>query len=731
MLAFVAAVAVMVPTPVTIHVDTSHPVNVIRPLRAIGVGIDSDPAGKIPMLYSPERTKLMLGAGLGVVSARLYTELSIQDWHWNPAGTFSDPRHRQGYWTSSSSLSSSPIVDSFGYALPHRGSTRDQGDDDGYSRIDDGNRTTYWKSNPYLTQAYTGDPDSAHPQWAVIDFIHPKAVNGIRISWANPYATRYVVQYWTGGDAIIAQGSGAWHTFAHGIVSAGNGGEEFVRLAPAPVVTRFVRVLMTASSGTCDSHGGADRRNCLGYAIFDIALGPIDRAGTLHDLVRHHACGGDPERPSECGPRQTIIMVSSIDPWHAASDRIRNGQDQPGLDFISRNAITRGLPMMYAVPLFYSTPDNAAAEVRYLRARRYKLDNIEMGEEVDGQYAMPEDYGALYIQWAKAIHVVDPRVKLGGPIFQGVNEDIKVWADASGDDSWFRRFLNYLRRHGHLNDLAFMSFEHYPFRGCDQGITLRMDLLRGPSLIRGIVNAWRDDGLPKTVPMYITEANFANNGGPVPKQIEGALWQADWIATFLTAGGAGVNHYQYEAEPLGHSRRCNKYGYYSMFVTDRRWRILARAAQYYSSQMLTQQWLAPGDQPNAIYSTSSDQTSKNPSISAYAAKLPGATWSVMIVNKDAEPHNVRIDFGRNGENTFRAPAKQTTFGVAQYRWSGDSATEIPNPNDPPRETALDLSSGNEFSIPALSITVIRGRLGAAATRGATQLAPTTSRAWGD
>ncbi len=639
---------------IIVRVDTSHPVNTIRPLHAIGVGIDSDPEGKIPLLYSPARTRLMLGAGLGVVSYRLYTELSIQDWHWNPAGSFSDAEHHQGYWTSSASLHTPQIVDSFGYALPHRGSTRDQGDDDGYSRIDDGDPATYWKSDPYLAHQFTGDADSAHPQWAVIDFIHPKAIDAIRIHWAAPYATRYLVQYWTGGDAIIAQSSGAWHTFAGGVVNDGKGGNAFFRLSPTPITLRFVRILMTASSETCDTHGASDRRNCLGYAIQDIELGQVDARGVFTDRIRHYKCGGDPERRSDCGTRQTIIFVSSIDPWHSSADRIRNGQDQPGLDFVSRNAITRGLPMMYAVPLFYSTPQNAAAQIRYLAARGYPMDHVEMGEEVDGQYAMPEDYAALYIQWANAIHAVYPAAKLGGPIFEGVNSDVKVWRDASGDDSWLRRFLNYLRSHGHIGDLAFMSFEHYPFRGCDQGVTLHVDLLREPALVRGIVNTWHADGLHASVPMFITESNFANNGGPVPKQLEGALWMADWIGTALSSGVAGINYYQYEAEPLDHSRRCDKYGGYGMFITDNHYRILAKAAQYYGAQMLTQQWLQPGDEPQDLFAVTTDQASPNPPVTAYAARRPDGTWSVMIVNKDAQPLSIRIDFksGRDGVTNF-------------------------------------------------------------------------------
>ncbi len=707
----VLAATVAASAIITISVDTNHVVNTIRPLHAVGVGIDSDDAGKVPFLYSKPRTNLMLGAGLGVVSYRLYTELSIQDWHWNPVGQFSDPAHKQGYWVSSVSPKSPEIVDSFGYMLPHRGSTEDQGDDNNYSRIDDGDPNTYWKSDPYLTHPYTGEPDDQHPQWAVIDLIHPKPIDAIRIEWVDPYATQYKVQFWTGGDAILDQGSGTWHDFPGGTVVQGRGGIAQLRLAPSPILVRFLRIWMTSSSNTCDTHGAQDRRNCVGYAIQEIYLGQLDAHGVLHDILVHSICGGNPESERECKHHQTVIFVSSIDPWHTAADQIRTGQDQPGLDIVSRNAITRGLPMMYPIPMLYSTPENAVAEIRYLKARGYPLDHIEMGEEVDGQYAMPEDYAALYVQFAKAIHAVDPSAKLGGPVFQGVNSDIKVWSDAQGDDSWFRRFLNYLRLHGRMHDLAFMSFEHYPFRGCDQGVTLRMDLLREPSLVRQVIDAWHNDGLPPSVPMYITESNFANNGGPVPKQISGALWMADWIGTALSYGVSGINYYQYEAEPLGHSRECNKWGGYGMFIVDQNFKILANAAQFYGAQMLAQQWLEPGDLEHELYKVNITPHMDNPPVTAYAAKRPDGQWSIMLVNKDTESHQVVIEFPSETEvGTFSGSTQVVTFGADQYAWSGNSATEIPWPNTGPKETTVNVRYRQAFLISPMSITVIRGRL---------------------
>jgi hypothetical protein len=705
------AAAALMGAIVDMRVDTrpASRLNAIRPLAAIGAGVDSDPPGKIPLLYSPARTHLALDAGLGALSYRLYTELSVQDWHWNPLGSFSDAQHGEGYWTSDASKDRAPLVDSWGYRLPHRGNTRDQGDDNGYSRIDDGDLRTYWKSDPYLTRPYTHEDDAFHPQWIVVDLGRRQPIDAIRIAWTNPYATRYFVEYWTGGDAILEQGSGTWHSFAAGAVRNARNGIVQTRLASELVAARFVRVIMTASSGTCDSHGAADRRNCLGYAVRELGLGNIDAAGGFHDLMHHSRCGGDPLDARGCTGHQTAVYVSSIDPWHRTSDRVRVDQDQPGLDVVTRSGFARGRPVMYPVAMLYSTPGNAVAEVEYLRARGYAIAYVELGEEGDGQYVTPEDYGALYVQWARALHAFDPTLKLGGPAFQGVNQDIAVWRDSSGDVSWLHRFLRYLKRHDALPNLAFMSFEHYPFHGCDAGALLHEDLLSEPNLMRGIVKVWRADGVPMNVPLFITEANFAADTAPPALQIEGALWMADWIASALSAGVTEINYYQYEAEPLNHARRCNKWGAYSLFITDARFHIRARAAQFYAAQMLTRYWLAFGDGLNGIYPAT---TSETPEVTAYAASRPDKTWSVMLVNKDTTSHPARLTF-RSEHGTLRdftGPVTMMVFGRAQYNWSALNPNDNPYPNTPPKTTKVASDANRRYMLPPESIVVLRGRV---------------------
>ncbi|MDQ6780806.1 MAG: glycosyl hydrolase family 5, partial [Candidatus Eremiobacteraeota bacterium] len=180
--------------PVLVDVTAGHVLNRFSPVRTIGAGVDSQNLGAVANIYTPKNVSAMLSAGLGPASYRLYTELSVQDWHWNPQGTWSDPA-RQGYWTGAAAPSRA-IIDTFGYRLPHRGFTNDQGNDDDYSRLDDGDTASYWKSNPYLTSRFTGEPDAAHPQWVVVALAAPAPLSAIRVDWASPYAANYVVQYW-------------------------------------------------------------------------------------------------------------------------------------------------------------------------------------------------------------------------------------------------------------------------------------------------------------------------------------------------------------------------------------------------------------------------------------------------------------------------------------------------------------------------------------------------------
>ncbi len=188
-----------------------HVVNSFRPTEALGAGLDRIARASTDKVFTESILKQMLSAGWQTVTYRQNTELHVEAWHWNPEGTWSDGD--KGYFVGNATLGE-PIRHSFGYPLPHAGFS--QPDGNSYSRLTDGDTNTYWKSNPYLTKAFTGQDDSLHPQWVVIDLAAIQQINAIRIDWADPYARKYLVQYFTGRDPLRHAAQGSWITFSGG-----------------------------------------------------------------------------------------------------------------------------------------------------------------------------------------------------------------------------------------------------------------------------------------------------------------------------------------------------------------------------------------------------------------------------------------------------------------------------------------------------------------------------------
>jgi hypothetical protein len=687
-----------------VKVDAEHVVNTFSPLYALGSTVDRVPSNATDVFFRPDQIKQVQSAGWGVISYRQNTDLFVQAWHWNPKGTWSDPAGK-GYFVGDANPTREMIRHSYGYSLRHRGFTRNGGSEfDGYSRLNDGDLNSYWKSNPYLSKRFTGEDDSLHPQWVVVSLGPSEHINAIRIAWGEPFARTYEVQYWVGsGDAMDEQDKGSWKTFTYGTVANGSGGTATISLESAAVSTKFVRIVMTQSSNTCDTHGTSDPRNCVGYAVREFYLGTMTATGEFKDLLQH-----SPDQ------KQTLTLCSSVDPWHdpsdlyVAPDRMESG-DQPGFDLFFTSGITRGLPAIIPVAMLYSTPEDAAAQMSYIKKRGYPVLYVEMGEEPDGQYMLPEDDATLYLQFATALHKVDPNLKLGGPVFEGVTEDIKVWPDAQGRTSWLGRFLDYLKAHGRIQDLAFMSFEHYPYDGCD---TPWQNLYQEPELIEHIMKVWRDDGVPANIPLLDTETN--DHGGEAAVDIFGALWLADSFAGFLTAGGASTHYYHDLSYSPPHPACPNSWGTYHMFMVDEKYQIKTPTSQYFAARLLTQEWAQPVDAKHRLFTASSDvkDAEGHVLVTAYPLQRPDGQWSLMLINKDHErAHTVQISFSSSqGESTFSGAVTMLTFGKAQYQWHPNRKQGYADPDNPPVTSTLKVDENTSYELPAASLTVLRGRL---------------------
>jgi len=695
--------ATLAKAQITVHVEVSKADGVaFDPDQAMGTTMDILPAADLDKVYSAPIVKAGLSAGWGPISYRQNTELTYDAWHWNPDGRWSDEEHQNGYFVGSAEPKQF-LDKSYGYRIAHRGATRSDSGQSEYSRMSDGDLSTYWKSNPYLTSRFTGEPDSAHPQWVVIAFPRPQQIDAIQIAWANPYATSYVVQYWTGKeDALEKPTDGLWAQFPHGEVTAGAGKNQVQRLADRPILTRFLRIVMTESSNSCDTHGSADPRNCVGYAISEIYAGNFNSLGQFVDAMKH-----------EPGQAQTVTQSSSVDPWHT-SDGIVSSRIQTGFDLFFTSGYTNHLPAMIPIAMFYSTPEDSAAQIAYIEKRGYPISYVEMSEEPDGAYILPEDYAALYMQWAAALHKVDPRLKLGGPIFTGENSDIKTWPDAQGRTSWMGRFVDYLRNHGRLSDLSFVSFEHYPLDPCQVSWS---DLYREPQLEDEVIQAWREDGVPKDIPLMITESNVSWSLTDPMQDLFSALWLGDSVGTFLTDAAPNAVYYHSPVQPEPIRPGCQAWSTYGNFVADDHLDIRQYTAQYFASQLLNVDWVQHGAGTHWIYPATADlqDDAKRSLISAYAVKRPDGQWSLLIINKDpSNAHTAKISFDSGGRETaarFEGQVKIVTFGAAEYVWHSAGAESHADPDGPPSRSVVDWMQAQEIQLPRASMTVLTGKVG--------------------
>src|SRR5208337_4543418 len=129
------------PALVRVHAAPTQVVNSFDPDQALATSMDIQSREAINQIYTPENVNLCLSAGWGPISYRLHTPETIDYWHWNPNGRWTDAANQRGYFVGSSELGE-PIRDSFGYSLPHRGCTHNGGTEYGYSRLTDGDPKT-------------------------------------------------------------------------------------------------------------------------------------------------------------------------------------------------------------------------------------------------------------------------------------------------------------------------------------------------------------------------------------------------------------------------------------------------------------------------------------------------------------------------------------------------------------------------------------------------------------
>ena len=272
---------------VQVDITHSHIRKSFVPNQALGAGIDRLSQPFIDATFTKPVIDRVLEAGWGPVSYRQNTELYTEAWHWNPQGKWSSPKG-DGYFVGDSNPTEM-IRYSYGYPLPRRGVTRNDGTETvGYSRLTR-RRHKYVLEKQSLPEQGVHRRRSGQP---AVDF--PRSFQ--RAKCRRYSASRGANRVRTALRGAVfhrrrsyhrAPNKGLWQNFPFGLIADGKGGTPTIHLASSPVPVRWIRIWMTESSNTCDADGSSDRPNCVGYAIRELYVGNLGEKGEFHDILRH------------------------------------------------------------------------------------------------------------------------------------------------------------------------------------------------------------------------------------------------------------------------------------------------------------------------------------------------------------------------------------------------------------------------------------------------------------
>ena len=230
--------------------------------------------------------------------------------------------------------------------------------------------------------------------------------------------------------------------------------------------------------------------------------------------------------------------------------------------------------------------------------------------------------------------------------------------------------------------------------------------------MKQILQVWRKDGVPKDVPLMVTESSVAAGlTGPM-STIWGGLWLSDSIGAFFEGGGAA--YYHSPIQPQNIQNTCLGYASWSNFISDNDYNINGYTAFYWAAHMINLEWVAHRSGVHHMFpsSTGIQDSEGNVLVTSYAVHRPDGNWSLMLVNRDeTSAHAVRVVFENSKKSaSFSGPVAFVTFGSEQYVWKNDGKNSHADPDGPPIGTRVAGGPQAAFVLPKASVTVLRGKV---------------------
>jgi len=257
----------------------------------------------------------------------------------------------------------------------------------------------------------------------------------------------------------------------------------------------------------------------------------------------------------------------------------------------------------------------------------------------------------------------------------------------------------------------FFSFEFYPFDNICADAAAQ--LLQTPKRLSEMMTSLRADGVSAAIPWLMTEYGYSVFAGRHEVDIQGALFNADTVGTFLTLGGSKPYLYGYEPNYLQDELKCS-WGNLMMLQLNPNSDEMNHLSGYHAAQIITKEWMQPTSETHGIFPVSVKQAeaSSSPAVSVYAVRRPDKQWALLAINKHPTRTarlSVQFNFpGARPQVNFAGNVDVIQFSREQYLWHDDGPNGYPVRSLPPIHLTQEASSF--YELPPYSLTILRGKL---------------------
>lgn len=630
--------------------------------------------GTVLSVYNSPATFKGIQRGLGDQGFRLlrFPNGSMSNWyHWNGEGKHDSA----GIWHPDPAKVGPGILTLSKY----RGTTQAYAGAPFYSRITDGDTSTFWWS----------DPLGAGAPYVQLNFGADSLVDSVRVTWGSSRPDSVVVGMLT---------TPAWNGFSG--TEAG--------------LATLAKVAVTGSSSTV---------KISPTTLQFLVVKPLGIPAKGVQIAEVEAWNqGSPVTVGVADPtQQTPVIAMGA---HPGNEPAPNWPTPPAWDFqtfVDYVQEMKDVEPMICVNYGTGTPEEAAAWVRHANVeKKLGIKFWQVGNEMDGVWEeggpiTPTQYATKFLAYARAMKSVDPSIQVFGPVLS-TSEFATTSSFQLDTTLWVEEFLRQVGQAETKDGVRYLDgFDYHAYPYWTEG---RPSATTGLSAVRNL--AERLDTLQAMMSRHLadpgfrlvnmSELNWSVVSSNLIVRAENSVATALSLAQLVHAAGGNsmsIVWEGYNGGSTGSAANGGTWGSLSLFNEPRSGAEATQpfvpSASYWGNWAVSRLWAIDSAKPLTATVTGSTR------LAAYGL-VQGTDTSWLLLNTDTKICTTKVQGVSSGW--------VYTFSGSDFNWTGTSDQAFAFPNAGPSGKPVAAGWDGRVVVPALGLAVVRKSAPPAASIGA-------------